>query len=66
MARKLRLEERSIVAFAKALSEDCGRFGWVLHAYFIMDNHFHLAVETPQCLLFGRTTCRGRVVRRRR
>ena len=33
---------------AKALSEGCGRFGWVLHAYCIMDNHFHLAVETPQ------------------
>ena len=48
MVRKLRLEEGSKVAFTKALSEGCGRFGWVLHAYCIMGNHFHLAVETPQ------------------
>ena len=47
------------MVFAKALSEGCGRFGWVLHAYFIMDNHFYLAVEILQCLLFGWITCRG-------
>ena len=36
-------EEASEVAFAKALSEGCGRFGWVLHAYCNMRNHFRLA-----------------------
>ena len=29
-------QEGSKLAFAKALSEGCGRFGWVLHAYCIM------------------------------
>ncbi len=35
-------------AFERVLGEACERFGWVLHAYVIMRNHFHLAVETPE------------------
>lgn len=25
----------------------CERFNWVVHAYCLMDNHYHLLVETP-------------------
>jgi len=35
-------------AFLKCLMETCQRCGWVLHAYVIMGNHYHFAVETPQ------------------
>jgi len=35
-------------AFERCLGETCERFGWVAHAYVIMRNHFHLAVETPE------------------
>ena len=35
-------------AFEHCLGETCGRFGWVVHAYVVMRNHFHLAVETPE------------------
>jgi REP element-mobilizing transposase RayT len=28
--------------------EAAGRFGWRLHAFVVMRNHFHLAVETPE------------------
>lgn len=35
-------------AFAKAVFEACSRAGWVLHAYAIMGNHYHLALETPR------------------
>jgi len=35
-------------AFERALKETAERFGWRIHAYVIMSNHFHLAVETPQ------------------
>ena len=35
-------------AFEKALFQACGKCGWLLHAYVIMNNHYHLAVETPQ------------------
>lgn len=36
------------LAFEKTLFETCERAGWVLHAYCVMGNHFHLALETPE------------------
>lgn len=35
-------------SFEKCLFEASQRFGWALHAFVIMNNHFHLAVETPE------------------
>ena len=35
-------------AFLLALDDACRRFGWRIHAYAIMRNHFHLALETPE------------------
>lgn len=35
-------------SFEKALLEATERSGWVLHAYCVMGNHFHLALETPE------------------
>ncbi len=40
--------EGAAQAFEKCLFEACEKSGWRLHAYVIMRNHFHLAVETPQ------------------
>lgn len=34
-------------AFEACLFEACQRSEWVLHAYVVMSNHYHLAVETP-------------------
>jgi len=34
-------------AFEACLLEACAKSGWVLHAYVLMSNHYHLAVETP-------------------
>lgn len=34
-------------AFLKVLAEATPRFGWKLHAYVLMRNHYHLALETP-------------------
>ena len=34
--------------FEKALFEACESCGWRLHAYVIMSNHYHLALETPK------------------
>lgn len=34
-------------AFQECLWQACKRHGWVLHAWVVMGNHFHLAVETP-------------------
>lgn len=35
-------------AFERCLFETAERFRWRIHAFVIMRNHFHLAVETPQ------------------
>jgi len=35
-------------AFEKALFQTCRKCGWVIHAYVVMSNHYHLCVETPQ------------------
>ena len=34
--------------FYNVLAEVCDRFNWVIHAYCLMDNHYHLLVETPE------------------
>jgi len=38
--------------FENCLLEACELAGWLLHAYVLMSNHFHLAVETPRANLF--------------
>ena len=37
--------------FLAVLSEVCGAFNWVCHAYCLMDNHYHLLIETPDANL---------------
>jgi REP element-mobilizing transposase RayT len=34
-------------AFEATLAETCERHAWRIHAYVIMRNHYHLALETP-------------------
>jgi len=34
--------------FLELLAKTCRRTGWQIHAYCLMDNHFHLVVETPR------------------
>jgi putative transposase len=34
--------------FLSILSHVVGRYGWLCHAYCLMDNHYHLLVETPK------------------
>jgi len=37
--------------FLIVLSEVCTRFNWVVHAYCLMNNHYHLLIETPDANL---------------
>ena len=39
--------EGARAAFEAGLFDACARYGWLLHAYVLMGNHYHLAVETP-------------------
>ena len=34
-------------AFLEILSEVVESFNWLVHAYCLMDNHYHLLIETP-------------------
>ena len=34
--------------FYSVLAEVCDHFNWIIHAYCLMDNHYHLLVETPE------------------
>ena len=37
--------------FLVTLGQVCEKTSWQVHAYCLMGNHFHLAVETPQANL---------------
>lgn len=44
-------QTRTKQAFLECLDEACGKTGWRVHAWCVMSNHYHLAVETPQANL---------------
>jgi putative transposase len=43
--------EKAKAAFLKCLGEACGKTGWLVHAWCLMSNHYHLAVSTPKANL---------------
>jgi putative transposase len=42
------LDDEDRVSFQDCLGEVVVRFGWLCHAYCLMDNHYHLLIETPE------------------
>jgi len=46
--RDIFLTPASKAAFVSCLLEACAKSNWGLHAYVVMSNHFHLAIETPE------------------
>ena len=46
--RRLFEGEGAAEAFERTLGEAAERFGWRIHAYVVMSNHFHLAVEIAE------------------
>ena len=47
-------DEEDRQRFIATLGEVCGKTGWQVHALCLMNNHFHLVVETPQANLVAR------------
>jgi putative transposase len=45
------LNETDSQAFLDLIAQVCERFNWVIHAYCLMTNHYHLLVETPEANL---------------
>lgn len=43
--------EKAKTAFLACLAEACAKTGWRVHAWCVMSNHYHLAVETPNANL---------------
>ncbi len=41
------LADKDRADFLIILGQVCDRFNWVIHAYCLMDNHYHLLIETP-------------------
>lgn len=51
--------------FLKTLAQTCERTGWMLHAYVLMTNHYHLLIETPEPnLVAGMKWLQGTYTRR--
>ena len=44
-------DDEDRIAFLKQLHSAVSRFNWQCHAYCLMDNHFHLLIETPEANL---------------
>ena len=39
--------------FLGCVGEVCQKAGWIMHAYVLMGNHFHMLLETPEANLVG-------------
>lgn len=46
--QKIFLNDDGRETFLNSLSHVISRYGWLCHAYCLMDNHYHLIVETPR------------------
>ena len=49
--KNIYLEESDFELFLDVLSTVCAQFDWVIHAYCLMNNHYHLLIETPDANL---------------
>lgn len=41
-------DDKDRLSLLTALGQACEKTGWQVHAYCLMNNHFHLVIETPQ------------------
>jgi len=44
-------DDRDRKGFLATLEEACAKTGWIVHAYVLMGNHYHLLVQTPEANL---------------
>jgi REP element-mobilizing transposase RayT len=45
---RIYLEDEDYAGFLGCLCAGVKRFNWILHAYCLMSNHYHLLIETPE------------------
>ena len=46
--QKIFLNDKDYADFLEVLCLVVGRFNWILHAYCLMSDHYHLLIETPE------------------
>ena len=46
--QRIFVQESDRTLFLRSLGEACARTGWRVHAWVLMDNHYHLLIETPE------------------
>ena len=46
--KRIFLDDADRQLFLSTLTETCAKTDWQIHAYCLMNNHFHLIVETPK------------------
>jgi putative transposase len=46
--RRIFLSRKDYSSFLETLGEACQKAGWRIHAYVLMNNHYHLLLETPE------------------
>ena len=49
--KKVFLNDRDRETFLKTLQQVIDRFHWLCHSYVLMDNHYHLLIETVEANL---------------
>ena len=58
--RKIYKDERDRKLWLETLGEACEKTGWRIHAWVMLNNHFHLLLETPEAnLVAGMRIQRG-------
>jgi len=58
-------DDRDRERFLETLAGACGKTGWLVHAYVLMGNHYHLLLETPEAnLVAGMKWLQGTYTRR--
>jgi REP element-mobilizing transposase RayT len=51
--RNMFADDKTKAAFEACLFEACEKSNWILHAFIVMRNHYHLELETPEANLIA-------------
>ena len=63
--RAIFADDTDRLRFIQTLRDACEKTGWRIHAYVLMNNHYHLLVETPESnLVFGMKWLQGTYTQR--
>ena len=44
-------DDKDRIIFLETLWECCSQTGWIIHSYVLMNNHYHILLETPEANL---------------